>query len=151
MRLLLAFSLGLTSFIIFYGTITYLAANTAYHMGKMEYECQSCDRRIYVPPEYTQEERENEKAIIIEYWAREILPPAFQSNCNTKNPTVCRLADDISARKANTYLSPEDQDQIQRNAFLHRFGSSFIATISTVFFVHLFTREKDVHRRLPLI
>jgi hypothetical protein len=146
----LAFSLGLTSFTIFYGTITYLAANTAYHMGKMEYECQSCDRMIYVPPEFTQEECENEKAIIIEYWAREILPPAFQSNCNTKHPAVCRLADDISARNANKYISPEDADQIQRNAFLYRFAFSFIASISTVFFVHLFTRKKDVHRRIPL-
>jgi hypothetical protein len=151
-RLLLAFSLGLTTFITLYGTITYSAAYATYHMGTWQYECQYCDqiRKIYVPLEYTQEEMEHEKAIVIEYWAREILPPVFQSICNTKHPTVCHLADDISSRKANRYNYPVNTEQIKWNGFLLYFKSSFFGTISTFFFVHLFTRRKDVHSRIPL-
>jgi hypothetical protein len=152
LRLLLVFSLGLATFIIFYGTITYIAAQYTYHMGTWQYECQYCDqiRQIYVPLEYTQEEMEHEKAIIIEYWAREILPPVFLSSCNTKHPTVCRLADDIRSRKLKRYISPVNAEQIKRNDFLLNFRSSFFGSISTVFFVHLFTRRKDVHSRIPL-
>ncbi len=152
LRLLLAFSLGLTTFITLYGTITYIAAHNAYHLGTFEYECQYCDqiRQIYVPIEYTPEEMEYENAIIIEYWAREILPPVFQSSCNTKHPTTCHLADDISLRKANRRNWPVETEQIKWNEFLDYFKSSFIATISTVIFVHLFTRRRDVHSRIPL-
>jgi hypothetical protein len=152
MRLILAFSLGFTSFITLYGTITYIVVLSAYHMGTWQYECQYCDqiRQIYVPLEHTQEELEHEEAIIIEFWARDILPPAFQSNCITKHPTVCRLADNISTRNANKYISQEDTYQIQWNEFLQHFASSFNATIATLFFVHLFTRKKDVYRRIPL-
>jgi hypothetical protein len=149
-KLILVFTLGLVSFFFIYGLLTHILALETYHSGDWQYECQSCDHMVYVPPEFTQEKKEHEKAIIIEYWSRELLPPVFQSSCNTKHPTVCRLADDISARKANTYISPEDADQIQRNAFLHRFAFSSIATISTLFFVHLFTRKEEVHKRIPL-
>jgi hypothetical protein len=152
LRLLLAYSLGLTTFITLYGTITYIAAHNAYHLGTFEYECQYCDqiRQIYVPIEYTREEMEYENAIIIEYWAREILPPVFQSSCNTKHPTVCHLSDDISLRKANRRNWPVETEQIKRNGFFLYFKASFFGTISTVFFVHLFTRRNDVHRPIPL-
>ena len=151
-RLLLAFSLGLATFIIFYGTITYITAQYTYHMGTWQYECQYCDqiRHFYVPLEYTQEEMEHEKAIIIEYWAREILPPVFLSSCNTKHPTICRLADDIRSRKLKRYGSPVNDKQIKGNDFLLNFRASFFGSISTVFFVHLFTRRRDVHSRIPL-
>jgi len=149
-RLLLAFILGLTSFSLLYGIYTYVAAHASYHLGDMQYECQSCDHMVYVPPEFTDEEEAYKNAIIIEYWSRELLPPVFQSTCNTKNPTICRLADDISSRNLSRHISPKNAEKAQWNTFLSYFGSSFWGTISTIFFVHIFTRRHDIHSKIPL-
>jgi hypothetical protein len=150
-KLLLAFTLGLISFILLYGIQTYNTAHGTYHMGDMRYECQSCDHMIYVTPELTQEEHEYKQAIIVEYWSRELLPPAFQSACNTKHPTVCRLAEDINAHNFNRHQSPTTHEKVEWNTFFLYFASSTCGTVSTIFFVARFTRRDDVHSRIPLL
>jgi hypothetical protein len=149
-KLLLAFTLGLASFILLYGIQTYTTARGTYYMGDLRYECQSCDRMIYVAPEFTQEEQEYEQAIIVEYWSREVLPPFFQSTCNTKHPTVCRLAEDINTRNLNRHQSPMTHEKVKWNTFFLYFASSTCATVSTIFFIARFTRREDVHSRIPL-
>jgi len=147
-RLLVAFTLGLTSFAILYGSQTYLLAHSAYHSGNFQYECPSCDRMIYVPPEFTQEEQEYKQAIMIEYWARYLLPPSFQSDCNTKNATVCRLAEDISLRKGpQEYTNPTHYKETLWNTFYLNFSLSLAATLSTIVFVALFTYTPDLKNR----
>jgi len=153
-RLLVAFTLGLTSFAILYGSQTYLLAHSAYHSGTLLYECPSCDRMIYVPPEFTQEEQEYEQAIMIEYWARNLLPPSFQSDCNTKNTTVCRLAEDISLRKGSQkYTNPTHYEETLWNTFYLNFFTSLTATLSTIVFVAIFTYTPDLknhkHGKIP--
>jgi hypothetical protein len=150
-RLLLTFTLGLAAFIIIYGGQTYSLAYTSYHMGEFRYECPSCDFQTYIPPEYTPEEMEYEKAIIIEYWAREILPPPFQSACSTKNPTVCRLADAIASRKYHQADHSLTNVKIEWNTFFLNFAIGFCGTISTVFFVAIFTLWNDIQRPIPAL
>jgi hypothetical protein len=145
MWLFLAFILGLTSFVILYGSQTYLLAHSAYHSGTLQYECPSCDRMIYVPPEFTQKEQEYKQAIMIEYWARNLLPPAFQSDCITKNPSVCRLAEDINLRKGSQkYTNPTHFEEVSWNTFYLNFATSLAATFSTIVFTALFTRNPHI-------
>ena len=147
-RLFLTFTLGLATFIMIYAGQTYGVAHTAYHMGEFRYECPSCDLQTYFPPEYTPEEMEYEQAIIIEYWARELLPPPFKSACNTKNPTVCRLADAIETRKYHPANYSLGNIEIEWNMFFLYFAISFCGTISTVFFVALFSHWNDIRIRI---
>ena len=153
-RLFVTFTLGITSFGILYSSQTYLLAHSAYHSGNFQYECPSCDRMIYVPPEFTQEEWEYKHAIMIEYWARNLLPPAFQSDCITKNPTVCRLAKDINLRKGSQeYTNPTHYEETLWNTFYLNFFTSLTATLSTIVFVALFTCTPDLknhkHGKIP--
>jgi hypothetical protein len=147
-RLFVAFTLGLTSFGILYSSQTYLLAHSAYHSGNLQYECPSCDRMIYFPPEFTQEELEYKQAIMIEYWARNLLPPSFQSDCNTKNATVCRLTEDISLRKGSQkYTNPTRYEETLWNTFYLNFATSLAATFSTIVFVAIFTCTPDFKNR----
>jgi hypothetical protein len=145
LKLILVFTLSLVSFFIIYGLLTYESAYGTYYLGDWQYECQSCDRMVYIPPEFTQEEKEHEKAIIIEYWSRELLPPVVQSSCNTKHPTVCQLADNVNSRNMNSHHSPSTARQVQWNMFRLYFVFSFCSSISAAFFVARFTRREDVH------
>lgn len=150
LRLLLAFSLGLISFFLLYGVQTYSMAHASYHSGDLRYECHSCDLMIYVPPEHTQKEKEAEQAIILEYWSREILPPIFQSGCNTKHSDICQMADAITSRKLSRSYRPEVTERQNWNMFLLYFGISTSGTISTIFCIARFTRRNDVHRRISI-
>ena len=140
-RLSLAFLLGLTSFTILYGSITYALAHYNFAAGEYQYECQSCDNMVYFPFEHTEEELENKKAIIMEFWAREFLLPTYQTACNTKNLLACRLADEILARREWEKLSSWSD-------FTFRFLVGYLAAISTIFFAILFTHNKHKEAQL---
>jgi hypothetical protein len=135
-RLALAFTLGLISFLTYFGIDTYTSATAAYSFGTLRYECQSCDFIGYYP---TEEEEENKDAIILEYWARNILLPPFQTPCNTGNLVACRLADFQMQHKYRDSPSWDD--------FLFHFSNSYFATLSAVACVAYYTREKPSHRR----
>jgi hypothetical protein len=140
-RLSLAFVLGLTSFTIFYGSVTYDMAHHSFTAGEYRYECQSCDNMIYFPFEHTEEESDNQQAIIMEYWARELLLPTYQTSCNTGSPLACRLADEIFSRRGWGKL-PSWSD------FLITFLVCHLATIWTIFFVVIFAHNR--HGDIPL-
>ncbi len=134
-RLALVFTLGLISFLICFGIYTYEVANASYIFGVYRYECQSCDFMKYNP---TEEEERNKEAIILEYWVRTVLPPPFQTNCNTGNAEACRLADNITNHVRND--PPWD-------VFLFAFFYSYIASLATFVFVMIFTRNPPTHKR----